>query len=529
MRVPARLRLLVATLVLLALAPIPAAMAHAQLLSTEPAENAVLDIAPKAFVLTFNEPVSPLALKLIGPDGGATDVEATGGTTVTVRAPTGLARGTHVLSYRVVSTDGHPIGGSLLFSIGEATGAHSAPAADATVSVALWAGKVLLFIAMFVGVGGAVFMVVGAFPPSARALAIGLSVLGGATAIATLGLQGVDALGLPLSAIVDGAAWNAAFSTSYGVTAIVAGIAFLASFGALRMPFCREAKGLGMLAGVLAALSLALSGHASAATPQWLTRPAVFLHIGSLLFWIGALVPLWVLLRDRSEPANEALARFSAAIPFAVVPLLVSGAALAIIQLGWPGEHWLTPYGFILAAKLGLLVILFGLAVWNRLYLTAPALAGDERQRRHLRQSIGLETAIILIVLALVAGWRFTPPPRALALAPTTVADAPVYAHAMDAQTMAMISISPGKAGPVIIDIEITAEDGTPRAAQSVAMTLSSPALGIEPIKRPAVQTEAGWRIPDLTIPLAGTWQLEIDVRASRFELFRLQTELVIP
>jgi copper transport protein len=33
--------------------------------------------------------------------------------------------------------------------------------------------------------------------------------------------------------------------------------------------------------------ALALSGHASNAAPQWLTRPSVFVHVVCVTFWVG--------------------------------------------------------------------------------------------------------------------------------------------------------------------------------------------------------------------------------------------------
>lgn len=529
MKMLARLRLIVVALTLLVLAPVPAAWAHAQLLTTEPVENAVLETVPSEVTLIFNEPVSPLAVKLIGPDGAAVEVSANSGARVTVALPAELSRGTHVLSYRVVSTDGHPIGGSLVFSVGEVTGAATSAQTDIAVSVALWASKAALFVAMFVGIGGGVFLIVGTLPPLARQTATALTLLGIIAAGATLGLQGLDALGLPLDRFFDGAVWSAAFATSYGYTAIATGLAFAIAFLALRLPSGRTPIVFGAVAGILAALSLALSGHASAAAPRWVTRPAVFLHISGVLFWVGALVPLWLLLRDQTSQADQALSRFSRIIPFAVAPLVASGLALAVIQLGLPGPQWLTAYGFILASKLGLLVVLFGLALWNRRYLTAPALAGETASRVHLRRSIGIELAIVVAILALVAGWRFTPPPRALAAAPAITAAASLVVHAMDASSMAILTITPGRVGPVTIEASITDMEGTPKDAQAVSLTLSSPELGIEPIKRDAVVIKEGWRVSDLTIPVAGTWQIEIEVRVSRFELAKLQTEITVP
>lgn len=523
-------RILLALALLLALLVPAQAWAHAQLLSTDPADNAVLASSPQALHLYFNEPVTPLAMSLIGSDGVSTDLLAatTGGETVTVTLPEAGYQGTQVLSWRVVSTDGHPIGGSLVFSVGAVTGAAAPASADPAVAIALWAGKAVLFIALFVGIGGAVFSSLAPPPATAEKTAIGLAIISLPALALTLWLQGLDALGLPLLSS-DPRILSTGFATSYGMTAVAAGLGLLLALVALCLPRGRWAFCLAWLALVVAALSLALSGHASAASPQWLTRPAVFLHIAGIIFWIGALLPLWLLLRDPGEGASRALAQFSRFIPFAVAAILVSGVTLATIQLGWPGPHWLAPYGLILLAKLCLLAMLFCLTVWNRFGLTAPALAGDVTARGRLRRSIALEALLVLLILGLVAGWRFTPPPRALAAVEAAIPAEPLWIHLMDDKTMAMISIAPGQAGPVALDIWLTDIEGLPISALDVSVTLSEPDLGIEPFKRAAIESDGVWRVEGLTIPVSGAWRLELDIRASRFELVRLEELVDIP
>src|SRR5690606_32624629 len=126
-----------------------------------------------------------------------------------------LAHGTHLVSYRVVSTDGHPIGGSLLFSVGEASGAP--PPANAAASnlvapiVAVRAG---LYVAMMFGTGALVFLLFGPLPKPARRLSAGLSVVGIALLPLALGLQGLDALGRPLPEILAPETLSAGMATS---------------------------------------------------------------------------------------------------------------------------------------------------------------------------------------------------------------------------------------------------------------------------------------------------------------------------
>ncbi|WP_204314651.1 CopD family protein, partial [Stenotrophomonas maltophilia] len=71
-----------------------------------------------------------------------------------------------------------------------------------------------------------------------------------------------------------------------------------------------------------------------------------------------------------------------------------------------------------------LVAALIGLAALNRYRLT-PALARAPTEGRALARSVGAEILLVLAILGLVAGWRFTPPPRALAAA----AHAPASLH----------------------------------------------------------------------------------------------------
>jgi copper transport protein len=147
---------------LIALAHAGEACAHASLVRASPADGAVVPVAPPALSLTFNEPVSPLVIRLIGPDGASIAPRSVVGenNTVTVTTPANLQRGTHLLSWRVISADGHPVGGSLMFSIGAPS---AQPAADADsraepgVRTVLWAAKVVLYVGLFAGIGGAFF------------------------------------------------------------------------------------------------------------------------------------------------------------------------------------------------------------------------------------------------------------------------------------------------------------------------------------------------------------------------------------
>lgn len=520
--------LLALTMALIVMASANQAFAHAALIKTDPADGAVLAQAPAQFSLTFSEPVSPLVLTLVKPDG--TPVALTSfrltDQTVEIDNPQALKSGTHVLSWRVISADGHPVGGSLLFSIG----APSEPpavseAVDWPLRSAIWIGEVFLYTGLFLGIGGAFALAWLAGDGRAGQRFVTAAILCGLVAAPlSLGFQGLDALGAPLSHLARPVIWRTGLGTSFGWTVLVALIALGLGLLSLAGPrITARPLALASLIGVGAAL--AASGHASAAEPQWLTRPMVFVHGVGIAFWTGALVPLGLALKRQTADAVAFLRSFSSAIMPVVAVLAAAGIVLAVIQVQAPAALIGTAYGRLLLVKLALLVFLFTLAAVNRWKLTVSAEAGSTEVQRRLTRSIGVEMLIVLAIFGVAAGWRFTPPPRALAIA----AAQPVSVHIHALQAMADLSITPGHAGPVAASMIIMTGDFGPLDAKEVTLVLSKPDSGIEPLKRAATKPGDGsWRVDNLIIPFPGRWTVRIDILVSDFEMVKIEAPVDI-
>lgn len=520
---------LVAALMALAVLAVPCrAFAHAALVATEPADGAVLAQNPARFSLTFSEPVSPLVLTLVRPDGSQLALTSSrlNDQTVEIDNPETLKSGTHVLSWRVVSVDGHPVGGSALFSIGAPSAAPVASeAVDWTLRAAIWAAKLLLYAGLFLGIGGAFALAwLAKDRRCGQRFVAATLLLGLVGAPVSLGLQGLDGLGAPLARFATPTVWKTALETSFVWTVLIGLIALGLALLSLAGPSgLRKLSASAALLGVGAAL--AASGHASAAEPQWLTRPLVFLHGAAIAFWVGALAPLGLALRQQPAEARAFLRRFSRAILPVVVVLAASGIVLAIIQVQEPAALVHTAYGRLLLLKLALLLFLFTLAAVNRWTLTAPAEAGDTEVQRRLVRSIGIEMLIVLAIFGAAAGWRFTPPPRALAIA----AAQPVSIHVHTLKAMADLSITPGHAGEVAASMVIMTGDFGPLDAKGVTLVLSKPDSGIEPIKRPATKPGDGtWRVDNLVIPIPGRWNARLDILVSDFDLVKIEAPIDI-
>jgi hypothetical protein len=113
------------------------ALAHNVLVGSDPADGAKLDAGPSKIQLRFDLPVQDgfNTVTLIGPDGahyenGAAQVD---GSNVSVTADPLGAAGLYRVGYRIVSDDGHPVSGSISFTLTKAGAGrgHPGPAGSA--------------------------------------------------------------------------------------------------------------------------------------------------------------------------------------------------------------------------------------------------------------------------------------------------------------------------------------------------------------------------------------------------------------
>ncbi|MFE2752455.1 copper resistance protein CopC [Actinosynnema sp. NPDC059335] len=122
----------------LALATAAPASAHNVLISSDPKDGSSLETGPATVTLTFDQPVQAgekfNTITVTGPEG--TRWEAEGEPTVKNNSvvfpirPLGPAA-EYTVGYRVLSADGHPVTGSLKFTLTKAGDGTPAPAAPA--------------------------------------------------------------------------------------------------------------------------------------------------------------------------------------------------------------------------------------------------------------------------------------------------------------------------------------------------------------------------------------------------------------
>lgn len=489
------------------------ALAHAQLRETEPVAHVLLEAEPAEVVLEFNEPVAPTAFRWFGPGGTVVEGHAESRDRwIVVPTPAGMAEGTRLLSWRVVSADGHPIGGSLAYSVGRRSEPPTADRDERTGGLAV-ALRGLLFAALALGAGGAGFAALVlrhplTGPPRAaqRSGAIAAALL----ALLLIGVQGLDLFGLPLGALLTLRPWLAGLGSPLASSAL---LVVLASTIVMLSGRQGRPDGAVHLAGFgLAAGSVAVAGHALTADPAWLAQVLEFLHALALLFWIGALVPLLAVVS--TARVGPVLSRFSTIAICAVALLVATGSGLAWMQSGSLGALVGSGYGRLLGVKLALFAALLSLAAWNRLHLTPAVAAGAPRAVRAMRRTIRMEMVLAVLIFFVAAGFRLTPPPRG-----GEIAAEALELHLHGASTTAVVTLEPGRAGPNAIKIDLSDPEGAPLIVQEMEVSFSREDGALEPVRATATRDLDGtWSAPSLLLPMAGDWTIGLRMLVSDFE-----------
>lgn len=127
-------RFLVPLIVAAALLP-TAASAHSSWVRTNPDHGAELATLPSEATVTLGEAPKQADVVLTTPDRETHTLQKTiAGSTVIATLPSDGPRGEYVLSYRVVSADGHPVTGSATFTVTSGPTAEPLPTATPTAT-----------------------------------------------------------------------------------------------------------------------------------------------------------------------------------------------------------------------------------------------------------------------------------------------------------------------------------------------------------------------------------------------------------
>ena len=371
------------------------AFAHAVLQGTAPSSGATVKRSPAAVTLTFNERVEAAALggiRVFDSRAQRVDVgsptHSDGGRKVRAPLPD-LKDGTYVVTWRVVSADGHPVRGAFTFSVGS-TSTTSKQAqglaqrlltdqgGDAAVGILFAIMRFGAFAGLAVLIGGAAFLawVWRAGRGEKRARTIVWTAWGTALGATLLGyaLQGPYAAALSVTKVVDPSLWSEVWDTRLGKVYLARVLLLLLVIPLLRMLLPKHGPVIEhplpswwSVAGAFLAIGLSatpgLAGHASSGPLIPLAISADTWHVLGVCAWLGGLVLLFGGLMPRAdEPTLRAtVPRYSKYALVAVSIIVVTGVFQAFRQVNRLGALLDTDYGRLLLIKiivfLGLMVV----------------------------------------------------------------------------------------------------------------------------------------------------------------------------
>ncbi|GIP38817.1 copper transport protein YcnJ [Paenibacillus sp. J31TS4] len=494
------------------------AYGHASLIKASPEANSQVDRAPERVVLTFNERLEKqlFYLKVVDELGKpVTDKKAelsADQTELSLTLPA-LSNGTYVVTYHVVSADGHPVDGSHVLTVGPPRGQGALPQGhehqhELSGSMGLYeylvfASRIIYYFLLLALTGWVLWM--SFFPERGerreahRMTAVGLQRGFLLSLLVLIFFHYRDLLGegglSDIGKLFTG--------TTIGVTWLLSLILSMLGFVVL----LRNRKlDVAWATALLAVKSL--NGHANAFEPQFLTLLLDFIHLVGAAIWAGGLLMLvsgW----KQADWRERFLPKFSSAALYTLIVLGLTGIIQTLLFL--PGLEYLlySQWGTLLLIKTGLVVLVVLLAggirfVWKR--------RGQERTGTLIK----LDLALMIVIVGLVGVLTYVTP-----IPPNK----PLNWHEMG-ETIHMTTMitpkEPGQDNTLITKIWLPDTMGAPKSVQ--LKLIPDPTKEIAPITVP-LET---FNDPDFDgflgfkrysykavgpyLPFAGNWTIELRV-----------------
>ncbi|MCX4526777.1 copper resistance protein CopC [Streptomyces sp. NBC_01551] len=634
-----RLALVLAALLATLFTAATPATAHAALTASDPKDGAVVATAPAQVTLSFSEQVAMGgdSIRVLDPQGKRVDTgelrDMCSGSTIRYGTAlhSGLPNGTYTVAWQAVSADSHPVSGAFTFSIGAPSETNvSLPdrqAGGGPVGIAYDIARYAAYGGFAVLIGGAAFVLLcwrrGAAERPLQKLVVRAWVTLTAATLVMLVLRNpytgsgkfADALDLDgLRAVLETKTGASLVSRLLLLGAAALFIAVLFGAYARSQSGAGPAKGakssdgpgsakdsndlvfgLGIGGAVVAAgiaATWALSEHASTGIQPGIAMPVDILHLLAVAAWLGGLTALLVALHKIPEIEREAVQRFSKVAFISVLVLAVTGVYQSWRQVGSWSALTGTGYGQLLLVKVGLVIVLVGIAYLSRQWtarlaetpagrktkvvsqrdvsretepVTVPAdpkraaqLARQRAARANarekqvrdadadrvgLRRSVLAEAAVAVVLLAITTILTSTEPGRTAELetgsgsadAATAVPDRavkislPFDTGGQAGKGTVRLELDPGRVGANTLHLWADTPDGRPLELPEIKVAFTLPTKDIGPLPVVPEQAAPGhWTASGVQLPLAGEWRIDVTVRTSDIDQTTVQKNVKI-
>lgn len=514
------------------------AHAHAALLRSTPAAGSVVQEAPTEVVLTFSEPVSPVndKIRVIGPDGKRVDdgKPVADGPALKIKLKDGLARGTYLVSFRVISADSHPVPGGFTFSFGQTSATpvgEITPEPGNTVRNLIGVAKYLSYAGVAL-LTGAVFALTLLWPArlqrrgAKRVMWAGFGLVAFATA-AGLYLQVPYTNGTGLFD-VDSSSFQDVMASRYGIALLVR-LGVLAVAAIMVRPLINGTSTvvdqvLVVIVATIGALTWPLAGHPAGSPVPAVSVVADAVHLGGIAIWLGGLVMLFAFLLRQTEDHEQAaiLPVWSRWAGLAISAVILAGVVGALIEVGTFAALFGTTYGILMLVKVGLVALILGAAAMARKFVQSG-------QGVKVRKFVTIELAVAALVLGVTAALTQTTPARtAEAIAQTPPAPA-IYTVTLDSSLYKLtVEIDPAQRGNNLVHTYAYDKNNQPLKVVEWKVTAALPSAGVEPIDVPMLRINDNHASGAITLPTAGGWVFSFTARISDFDQDTVSTTVPV-
>ncbi|WP_165842295.1 copper resistance CopC/CopD family protein [Paenibacillus xerothermodurans] len=500
--------------------------AHATLIRATPAANAELPQSPPRILLEFNEQLEASAFYIKVFDANKKSVTNTQArinathTAIELDLPA-LPKGHYVVTYHVISADGHPVEGTYLFAVGQSLdgpptepGANiqHSPAAGLSLGPDLmdmlnFALRIIYYVFLLVLSGWVIWLRFGQVSDS------GTSAMLEGWRVQLLRAYVLVFLLLMFTHLYSMAGDGGAETLLALFTRTGIGYVWITTLVVSLLGFVLLGRSLllDVLWVILLWLLKSLNGHAAAFEPTAQTITLDVIHLAAASLWMGGLLMLIVLCYRKGEVARKFFERFSPAAGAAMILLTVSGIFMVLIYL--PDIRYVieTNWGKMLLVKSALVVLVI---------ISGMLLRRSYRKRSADRPSALLmfDGVLALLIAAIVGIFTYLSP---------LPENQPLNWHAMGGTIHMTTQITPN--APGVNDFTVKAwlpeELGKPKQVVLKLHNLSMPEMAA--IEVPLSYTEDmtseesfglkrhTYKARGAYMPYPGDWRIEVRIMDS--------------
>ena len=521
------------------------ALAHALLLRSNPAANAVLEKAPVQVELFFSEALEPQlsSVRVIDSNNSSVDagdvrVDSADPTRITVSLRS-LPNGVYTVTWKAVSAvDGHQTVGTFPFAVGDVNASAVSAIRQSTsfrLPFSTLISKFLLLASLALLLGNRLFAAL-VWEPALRARASAAMKPPVWTTLYRVGLIGaLIAIGLGMLAQAGQTTgsevappWNPEMGRILIETRL--GIIWLSRLGLAMLSVWLAGRNelplrdwSGFLANLALLFTVTLTSHAATEAEPLVPILADWLHLVGMAFWLGGLAYFLTGIRHlrgldgtlRTNLTSLLTARFSVHAVIFVGLIGLTGYYSATLRVGSLPGLLDTLYGHVLLIKQAFVAGLLVIAGINFL-IVSPRLKRDRLQgvaNTRLVEGFGLLLILEMIFAGLLLGsvsfLTYLPPARVAA------PNAGLTSKATVDDLRMQILISPGRVGQNTFSLGVTTSEGHPLHSAKEALLRFTPKQGnIAPSELELIgQGDGTFTAKGAYLSIPGDWQVQAVIR----------------